>query len=67
MEHQINLNKLYEELKRIERSMVTRDEMNSFIETIEILSNPETMNQICSSKKDIEIGNVKEINSVSDF
>jgi PHD/YefM family antitoxin component YafN of YafNO toxin-antitoxin module len=67
MKQQINLQKVYEELKKIKKAMITRDEMNKFIETVEILSNPETMHQIHSSKRDIEAGYFKEINSVSEL
>jgi len=67
MEPQIILKNIYEELKKIEMSMITRDDMNRFVETFEILSNPETMAQINQSERDINSGNVQEINSVNDL
>ena len=67
MDQQINFNKIFKELKKIEQSMVTRNEMSRFIETLEILSNPDTMQQIRDSEKDISLGNIKEINSASDL
>ena len=47
--------------------MITKEEMNRFIETMEILSNEETMEQIRKSEQDIKIGKVKEITSVRDL
>ncbi|MBU4070173.1 MAG: hypothetical protein KJ646_04285 [Nanoarchaeota archaeon] len=67
MEKTINLEILYNELKKIEKIMITRDEMNKFMETFEILSNPNTMRQIQDSEEDILIGNVKEINSIQEL
>jgi len=67
MEQPINLEILYNQLKRIEREMITRREISNFLETLAVLSNPQTMKQINSSEKDILRGHVKEINSVSDL
>jgi len=67
MEPQIILKNIYEELKKIEMSMITRDDMNRFVETFEILSNPETMAQINQSERDINSENVQEINSMNDL
>jgi len=69
MEHMgtVTINKVYEELIKIEKAMVTRDEMNNLIETIQIVSNPETMKQIIESEKNIKSGDIWEINSVSDL
>ncbi len=67
MEQLINLEILYNELKKLERIMITRDEMNRFMETFEILSNQNTMRQLNDSEKDIALGNVKEVNSVSEL
>ena len=63
----VDLRKIYDALKKIENSMVTRDEMDRFIETIEILSNNETMAQIKASEKNIILGNLREINSVREI
>ena len=41
--------------------------MDRFIETIEILSNNETMAQIKASEKNIILGNLREINSVREI
>jgi hypothetical protein len=63
----IDLRDSYIELKKMEKSKVTKEELNRLIETLEIVSNNDTMNQIDSSEKDIEEGNVKEIDSVNDI
>ena len=62
-----SLGKVFESLQKIEESMVTKNEMNRFFETFEILSNPETMDQILESENDISAGRVKKINSVRDI
>ena len=50
----IILKKVYAELKKIRSSMITHDDMTRFIETVEILSNSRTMEQIYTSERDIE-------------
>lgn len=67
MEQIIDLKKLYEELKRIERNMITKQELNSFIETLEIMNNEETLEQIKNSEEDIKAGRVREADSVDDI
>ena len=52
MEQPINLESLYNQLKRIERAMITRREMDNFLDTLAVLSNSYTMKQINSSEKD---------------
>jgi hypothetical protein len=47
--------------------MITRKELDTFIETIEILSNPQTMNQIINSEKNINSEKTLEINSIANF
>ena len=47
--------------------MVTKEELNSAIETIAILSNEDTMRQIVESEEDIKAGRFKEIESVDDL
>ncbi len=67
MAQSIDISKVYEELKRIERSMITKIEMNRFLETLMVISNEDTMNQIRQSEQDISVGRVKKVNSVSDL
>jgi len=67
MAETITINKVYEELKVIERNMVTKDEMERMLETIEIMSNENTMEQTRQREKNIKAGRVKEVNSVDDI
>ena len=63
----ISMEKIYEELKRIEKNMVTKKEVEALTETINVLSNHDTMQQIAGSIKDIKEGNTEEITSVQDM
>jgi len=54
-------------LKSIEKNMVTKKEIESLIETMGTMNNPETMRQIASSMEDIKSGRVKEVSSVKDI
>ena len=60
MEQVINLENLYNEIRRVKDVMITQEDLNNFIEIFEILSNPDTMKQIDGSEKDIVFGNIKE-------
>lgn len=42
-------------------------EMESLIETVEILSDENLMKQICESEKDIKEGKINEIKSMNDL
>ena len=63
----MSIDAIYRKLKLIEDSMVTKSELNSMMETIMILSNNETMDQIEESEKDIRNGKIKKINSVNEI
>ncbi len=63
----ITINNIYDELKTIERKMVTKEEMERILETIEILSNQDTMKQIRQSEEDIQDGRIKEVKSARDI
>ncbi|HLD89257.1 MAG TPA: hypothetical protein VI894_03550 [Candidatus Nanoarchaeia archaeon] len=67
MAEAVSLNQIHRELKEIEAKMITKDELNKLIETIEIMHNPETIKQISQSKEDIKKGRVREISSVKDL
>ena len=67
MEKTINLKKLHNELKTIKNNMVTKEEMNKFMETLAIMSNEDTMKQIQSSEQDIKDGKIREVNSLNDL
>jgi predicted transcriptional regulator len=64
---QITNREILEKLKHIEKTMATRQELEEAMETIAVLSNEDTLNQIKESEKDINNGNFKEINSVEDL
>ena len=67
MAETISLHSVYEELKQIEKKMVTKKDLWSILETWEIMQNPETMKSIRESEKDICEGRVKEIRSFQDI
>lgn len=67
MAESISIKKVYEELKRIEKKMVTKKEIESLTTTLSIINNPYTMRQIADSMEDIKKGKVKEVNSVKDL
>ena len=67
MPEAITIERVYDELKLIERNMVTKEEMERIVDTIEILSNPDTMEQIIRGEEDIKNGRVKEVKSVRDI
>lgn len=63
----VTIEDVYQELKTIERTMVTREDLDALIDTVEILSNPKTMAALRKSDLDIKEGRVKEISSVEDL
>ncbi|MBT4135511.1 hypothetical protein HOD75_03485 [archaeon] len=67
MEQQIINKEILEKLNKIQQSMVTKEELSQIVETIEINSNEDTMNQIKNSESDMTKGNFKEINSTEDL
>lgn len=67
MPEAISIKQVYDELRRIEEQMVTKKEFESLINTLEIVGNSETMQQITGSIEDIKRGRVKEVNSVKDL
>lgn len=67
MAESVSLEEVYHELKQIEKKMVTKKEIDSLIETMAVLSNPEAMKQLAESSEDIRAGRVKPIHSVQDL
>jgi PHD/YefM family antitoxin component YafN of YafNO toxin-antitoxin module len=63
----VTIDEVYQEIKKIRESMVRREDLEALVDTIEILSNPETMEIIKRSESDIASGRVKEISSVDDL
>ncbi len=67
MTQTVTLSKVYDEIKRIEKNMVTKEEISKFLDTLEIMTNPKTMEQVRRSEQDIKEGRIKEINSIRDI
>ena len=63
----VTLDEVYSEIKKIRAEMVRREDVEALIDTVEILSNPATMQLIQKSEADITLGRVKEISSVDDL
>ena len=63
----VTIQDLYETLKRIEQKMVTREEVDALIDSVEILNNPKTMAALHKSDQDIEAGRVREVTSVKEL
>jgi len=56
MAETVTIERVYSELKNIERKMVTKEEIESLIETFEILSNPVTMKSLKKSLAELDAG-----------
>ena len=67
MEQTSNLKELQNELENIKNNMVTKKEINMFLETLAIMSNENTMSQIQNSEVDIKNGKMEEINSLDEL
>jgi CBS-domain-containing membrane protein len=63
----VTIQEVYEALKRIEEKMITREDVEALIDSVEILSNPKTMKALHESNQDIKAGRVKEIASVKEM
>jgi len=63
----VTINQVYEEVKRIENTMVTKEEINRLLETLEIMGNSHTLAQITDSEMDIKAQKIKVIKSVRDL
>lgn len=63
----VTIDELYHEIKKIQETMVRREDLGALLDTIEILSNPETMAAIQKSEEDIAAGRYREISSIDDL
>jgi len=63
----VTIDEVYSEVKKIRAQMVRREDVEALVDTVEILSNPATMQRIRKSEADITRGRVKEISSVDDL
>ncbi len=67
MPETITLEQVYDEIKKIEKNMVTKQEIENMMATIEVMGNPETMKQIVSSIEDMQKGRVSIVKSAKDL
>ena len=67
MHKSVTIQDVYEALKRVEEKMVTREDIEALVDSVEILSNPKTMEAHRKSDLDIKAGRVKEVTSVDDL
>ena len=63
----VTIDEVYLEIKKIQDTMVRREDLDALLDTIEILSNPKTMAMIHKSESDISAGRFKEISSIDDL
>jgi len=63
----VTIDELYLEIKKIQETMVRLEDLDALLDTIEILSNPETMATIQKSEEDIAAGRFREISSIDDL
>jgi hypothetical protein len=64
----ITIEDVYQELKTIERTMVTREDLDALIDSVEILSNPKTMAALHKSDLDIKEGRDEAVfNSIAGY
>ena len=63
----VTIDQVYQEIKKIRAEMVKREDLEALMDTVEILSNPATMQEIKKSDRDIRQGRVKAISSIDDL
>jgi PHD/YefM family antitoxin component YafN of YafNO toxin-antitoxin module len=63
----VTIDQVYQEIKKIRADMVKREDLEALVDTVEILSNPEKVQSIKKSERDIKQGKVKTISSVDDL
>ena len=67
MPETITINEVYNKISQIERNMLSKDELIEYLETFEIMSNPQTRESIRKSREDIKKGRFKRVESVHDM
>ncbi|MEG3057322.1 MAG: hypothetical protein RQM90_15450 [Methanoculleus sp.] len=67
MTQTVTIDELYIEIKKIQETMVRREDLDALLDTIEILSDPEAMATIQKSEDDIVAGRYREISSIDDL
>ncbi|MEK6961629.1 MAG: hypothetical protein AABX47_10785 [Nanoarchaeota archaeon] len=61
------LQDVYNEIIELKQRMVSKEEVENLLETVEILHNPKTMSQVKASEADIKGGRTKPINNMKDL
>ena len=67
MPQTVTIQDVYNELKDIRQNMVSKQEVESLIETMEILHNPKIMSQVRASATDIKTGRTKPVHNMKDL
>tara|TARA_Y100000310_G_scaffold234391_1_gene237329 strand:+ start:76 stop:279 length:204 start_codon:yes stop_codon:yes gene_type:complete len=67
MDQRITNSDIIEKLKDMEQTMVTKKELDAALETVAVLSNEDTMDQVRKSERDTSEGHFKEVDSVEDL
>jgi antitoxin YefM len=67
MHESATIQDVYEALKRLEEKMATREDIEALVDSVEIISNPKTMEALRKSEEDIKAGRIKAITSVEDM
>ncbi|HWQ67807.1 MAG TPA: hypothetical protein VN372_13190 [Methanospirillum sp.] len=63
----VTIQEVYDKLLLIEEHMVTKEELEPIVDTIEILSNPVTMQALARSDEDIRNGKIRKISGIDDL
>ena len=63
----VTIQEVYDKLLVIEEHMVTKEELEPMVDTIEIFSNPATMQALARSDEDIKNGKVRKITGIDDL
>lgn len=67
MAEAVTISDVYTEILDIKRTMVSKEALDSLLETFEVLHNPETVRQIRASDEDIKTGRTKKLTSMKDL
>lgn len=63
----VTIQEVYDKLLLIEEHMVTKEELEPIVDTIEILSSPATMQALARSDEDIRNGKIRKISGIDDL
>ena len=63
----VTIQEVYDKLLVIEEHMVTKEDLEPMVDTIEIFSNPATMQALARSDEDIKNGKVRKITGIDDL